>query len=254
MRGPCGVIATEQAGGLDALGHSRRALAKGARVVAVGGSDASMTPYGLVAQHANGLLSESEDPSRAYVPFDAAASGYVAGEGGAIMIVEDADSARTRGVDHVYGELAGYAATLDPRPGLGRRPNLGRAAELALTDAGLRPEDVDVVFADGYGVPRLDREEAEALERLFGPYGVPVTVPKTMSGRLYAGGAALDVVTALLSIRDGVVPPTINVGDLAPGITLDLVREPREVAVRTALVLARGHGGFNAAVVVTAAR
>lgn len=254
MRGPCGVIATEQAGGLDALGHSRRALGKGARVVAVGGSDASMTPYGLLAQYANGLLSESDDPARAFVPFDAHASGYVPGEGGAIMIVEDPESARSRGAQRIYGELAGYAATLDPKPGSGREPNLVRAAELALADAGLRPGDVDVVFADGYGVPHLDRVEAQAIERLFGPHGVPVTVPKTMCGRLYAGGAALDVVTALLSIRDNVVPPTVNVGDLAPGIALDLVREPRETSVRTVLVLARGYGGFNSAVVVTAAR
>jgi act minimal PKS chain-length factor (CLF/KS beta) len=253
MRGPCGVIATEQAGGLDALGHSRRALAKGAKAVAVGGSDASMTPYGLVAQYANGLLSECDDPQRAYLPFDARATGYVPGEGGAIMIVEDGESARARGADRIYGELAGYAATFDPRPGSGREPNLRRAAELALADAGIHPAEVDVVFADGYGVPRLDREEADALACLFGPYGVPVTVPKTMCGRLYAGGAALDVVTALLSIRDNVIPPTVNVGELAPGIALDLVREPREIDVRTALVLARGHGGFNAAVAITAA-
>jgi act minimal PKS chain-length factor (CLF/KS beta) len=254
MRGPCGVIATEQAGGLDALGHARRVLTKGARVVAVGGSDASMTPYGLVAQAANGLLSECDDPRRAYRPFDRDASGYVPGEGGAIMMVEDADSARARGAERIYGELVGYAATFDPPPGSGREPNLRRTAELALADAGLGPADVDVVFADGYGVPGLDRVEADAIGRLFGPYGVPVTVPKTMSGRLYAGGAALDVVTALLSIRDSVVPPTINVGDLAPGIELDLLREAREINVRTALVLARGHGGFNAAVVVTAAK
>jgi act minimal PKS chain-length factor (CLF/KS beta) len=253
MRGPCGVIATEQAGGLDALGHARRALGKGARVVAAGGSDASMTPYGLVAQYANGRLSECDDPQRAYLPFDAEASGYVAGEGGAIMMVEDAGSARSRGAERIYGELAGYAATFDPAPDSGREPNLRRAAELALADAGLRPSDVDVVFADGYGVPGLDRVEADALTALFGPNGVPVTVPKTMCGRLYAGGAALDVVTALLSIRDAVVPPTVNVGELAPGIALDLVREPREIGVRTALVLARGHGGFNSAVVVTAA-
>lgn len=254
MRGPCGVIATEQAGGLDALGHARRALTKGAKVVAVGGSDASLSPYGLVSQQANGLLSECDDPRRAYRPFDREANGYVVGEGGAIMMVEDRNSAATRGAERIYGELAGYAATFDPAPGSGRQPNLRRAAELALDDAGLRAADVDVVFADGYGVGSLDRIEADAITQLFGPYGVPVTVPKTMSGRLYAGGAALDVVTAVLSLRDSVVPPTINVEDLAPGIELDLVREPREIGVRTALVLARGYGGFNAAVVITAVR
>jgi act minimal PKS chain-length factor (CLF/KS beta) len=253
MRGPCGVLATEQAGGLDSLGHSRRALQKGARVVVAGGSDASLTPYGVVAQSANGLLTRSGNLSRAFVPFDAEAAGYVPGEGGAIVVVEDGDSARQRGA-RVHVELAGYAATFDPRPGSDREPGLRRAAELAIRDAGLRPDEIDVVFADGYGVPRLDREEAQALAALFGPRGVPVTVPKTMTGRLYAGGAALDVVNAILAVRDSVVPPTVHVEELAPGIALDLVRAPRELTVRHALVLARGYGGFNAAVVLSAVR
>jgi act minimal PKS chain-length factor (CLF/KS beta) len=238
---------------LDSLGHSRRALQKGARVVVAGGSDASLTPYGVVAQSANGLLTRSGNLSRAFVPFDAEAAGYVPGEGGAIVVVEDGDSARQRGA-RVHVELAGYAATFDPRPGSDREPGLRRAAELAIRDAGLRPDEIDVVFADGYGVPRLDREEAQALAALFGPRGVPVTVPKTMTGRLYAGGAALDVVNAILAVRDSVVPPTVHVEELAPGIALDLVRAPRELTVRHALVLARGYGGFNAAVVLSAVR
>ncbi len=254
MRGPCGVMVSEQAGGIDALGQSRRVLDKGTRLVVSGGTDASLSPYGLTCQLSNGLLSESDDPGRAYQPFGAAASGYVPGEGGAILIVEDLADARQRGVERVYGEVAGYAATFDPKPGSTREPGLRRCAELALADAGVRPDEVDVVFADGFGVPERDREEAVALSAIFGPSGVPVTVPKTMTGRLYAGGAALDVASALLSIRDNVVPPTVNVEDLAPGCDVDLVRgEPRElVCVRTALVLGRGYGGFNAAAVITA--
>jgi act minimal PKS chain-length factor (CLF/KS beta) len=110
---------------------------------------------------------------------------------------------------------------------------------------------VDVVFADASGIPTRDRQEAEALVEIFGPCGVPVTAPKTMTGRLGAGGAALDVATALLALRDGVIPPTISVTHLAPECPIDLVRsEPREAALTTAVVVARGLGGFNAAVVL----
>jgi act minimal PKS chain-length factor (CLF/KS beta) len=125
--------------------------------------------------------------------------------------------------------------------------------ELALADAGLSAADIDVVFADAAGVPELDLQEAAAITAIFGQAGVPVTAPKTMTGRLNAGGGALDLASALLSIRDGVIPPTTGVTDLAPGCDLDLVRgAPREVPVRAALVAARGYGGFNTAIVVTA--
>lgn len=112
---------------------------------------------------------------------------------------------------------------------------------------------MDVVFADASGVPELDRQEEAALTALFGPRGVPVTAPKTMTGRLSAGGASLDLAAALLSIRDAVIPPTVNVTSPVAADALDLVTEARRGPVRTALVLARGTGGFNAAAVVTAA-
>ena len=254
MRGPCGVMVAEQAGGLDVLAQSRRVLAGGTRFVLGGGTDASLSPYGLVCQLSNGLLAYGDEPDRAYLPFDGSAHGYVPGEGGGMFTIEDLAGARERGAAHVYGELVGYAATTDPRPGSDRGPSLRRAVELALDDAGLRPDQIDVVFADGAGVPEADRHEAAAITTVFGARGVPVTVPKTMTGRLYAGGAALDVVTALLAIRDGAIPPTINITDLAPyGGELDLVRDQaRDVPVGTALVLARGYGGFNAAAVLAA--
>src|SRR6266536_4164007 len=140
---------------------------------------------------------------------------------------------------------------MDPPPGSGRPAALRRTIELALADAGLRPSDVDVVFADGAGVPVQDRAEAEAIAAVFGPGGVPVTVPKTLTGRLYAGGASLDVATAFLALRDGVIPHSAGIGRLAPGCEIDLVRgQPRRIPLRTAVVLARGHGGFTAALVL----
>ncbi|HEX6871578.1 MAG TPA: ketosynthase chain-length factor [Micromonosporaceae bacterium] len=251
MRGPCGVICTEQAGGLDALAQARRMLRHGARLVVTGGTDAPMCPYGLTAQLATGRLSLRDDPDRAYLPFDVDACGYLPGEGGAILVTETAEGARARGA-RIYAEIAGYAATFDPRPGSTGEPNLRRAAESALADAGLTPSDVDVVFADAAGDRDRDLIEATAISALFGPHRVPVTVPKTLTGRLYAGGAALDVASAALALTHGVIPASYGITEVAPGCDLDLVLdEARPAPLRSALVLARGHGGFNAALVLT---
>ncbi|MFE0043464.1 ketosynthase chain-length factor [Streptomyces albireticuli] len=252
MRGPGGVLVADQAGGLDALAHARRHLRKGVRLVLSGAVDASLSPWGLVSQITTGRLSGGDDPERAYRPFDAAADGHVPGEGGALLVLEDPAAARARGA-RVYGTLAGHGATFDPAPGTGRPPGLRRAVELALADARAAPADIDVVFADGAGVRSLDRAEAHALAEVFGPRGVPVTVPKTMTGRLYSGASPLDVAAALLAMRDSVVPPTLHITELAADCPVDLVRDTaRHLPVRTALVLSRGHGGFNSALVLRA--
>ncbi|MEU9413214.1 ketosynthase chain-length factor [Streptomyces sp. NPDC048281] len=251
MKGPSGVVVSDQAGGLEALAHARRQIRKGTRLIVSGAIDASICPWGWVAQLASDRLSTSEEPDRSYLPFDPAAAGHVAGEGGAILILEAEETAVRRGA-RVYGEIAGYGATFDPAPGSERPPGLRKAIELALADAGADAADVDVVFADAAAVPELDRVEADAIGDVFGPHGVPVTAPKTMTGRLYSGAAPLDVATALLAVRDGVVPATVNVSPEA-GYDLDLVvGEPRLTEVRTALVLARGYAGFNSAMVVRA--
>ncbi|HET9142517.1 ketosynthase chain-length factor [Actinophytocola sp.] len=250
MRGPCGVLSCEQAGGLDTLGQARRLLAGDIRMVVAGGTDASLCPYGLSAQLSTGRLSERDDPTGAYLPFDEEADGYVPGEGGAILILERADEAARRGA-RVYGSVAGYAATFDPPPGSPRPPGLRRVIEQALADAETSPAEVDVVFADATGTQAADHAEAAAISAVFGPRAVPVTAPKTLTGRLYGGGAALDVATALLALGDGVIPATVGTSRLADGIELDLVLDrPRVKPLRTALVLARGYGGFNAAVVL----
>ncbi|WP_327722850.1 ketosynthase chain-length factor (plasmid) [Streptomyces sp. NBC_00490] len=249
MRGPSGVVVSDQAGGLDALAQGRRMIRKGSKLIVSGGVDGSICPWGHVAQLAAGRLSTSDDPGRAYLPFDIEAAGHVPGEGGALLILEDAEAARERGA-RVYGEIAGYAATFDPPPGTGREPGLERAIRQALADAHADAGDVDVVFADAAAIPELDRAEADAVTRVFGPEGVPVTAPKTMTGRLLSGAASLDVAAALLSVRDGVIPPTAHVTP-DPAYRLDLVTgEARRARVDTALVLARGYGGFNSAMVV----
>jgi act minimal PKS chain-length factor (CLF/KS beta) len=252
MRGHCGVLISEEAGGIDAIATARRQTQNGTPLMLTGGMEAPVCPWTLCAQIASGRLSTSATPEGAYRPFDAGASGHVPAEGGAILVVEAPDSARARGRTS-YGEIAGYAATFDPAPGSDRPPGLRRAAELALADAGVGPQDVDAVFADASGTPELDRIEAEAIAGVFGPEGVPVTAPKTMTGRMCGGGPPVDVVAALLSLRDQVIPPTINVSNLAPGCELALVvGQPKEAKVQTALVLARGNGGFNSALVLRA--
>lgn len=250
LHGPGGVL-TGHVGGLDAVAHARRYVRDGVPFVVSGAVDSSLCPLGWVIELTTRRVSTHQDPARAYLPFDAAANGYLPGEGGAILIVEDAASARLRGAPR-YGEIAGYGATFDPRPGSGRAPGLSRAIQLALDDADLAPADIDVVFADAAGVAELDRAEAAAITGVFGPHAVPVTAPKTMTGRLHSGGPALDIATALLSLRHGVIPPTVNVTEPVAADELDLILgEPRPASPRTALVLARGDG-LNSAIVLRA--
>jgi minimal PKS chain-length factor (CLF/KS beta) len=255
MKGPCGVVLAEGAGGLEALQHGRRNIRRGVLTVVSGGLEAPIGPYALTCQLGNGLMSTADDPGAAYLPFDARANGYVPGEGGAIILLENLDQAQQRGVPQIYGEVIGYGATNDAHHWRDPEPTgyqHSRAIRLALADAGIEPGDIDVVFADAFGTLERDRIEVEALTSGLGTHAreVPVTAPKTMVGRLYAGGASLDVAAALLAMRDGVIPPTINLDQPAEGCDLQFVTEAREAEVRTALVTARGYGGFNAALVL----
>ncbi|MFF4044704.1 beta-ketoacyl synthase N-terminal-like domain-containing protein [Streptomyces sp. NPDC001816] len=250
LRGPATAVVSEQAGGIDAIARARREIRKGASLMVTGGVDSALCPWGWAAHLADGRMTTAADPDRAYLPFADTAGGHVVGEGGALLVLEDAAAAAARGATG-YGVVAGCAATFDGGPDL---PRLREAAELALADARLAPHDVDVVFADAAGERAADRAEAAALAALFGPYGVPVTAPKSMTGRLGAGGSSLDVAAALFALREGVVPPTTGTVRAAADYGLDLVTgAPRRLpGLRTALVLARGRGGFNSAAVVRA--
>jgi act minimal PKS chain-length factor (CLF/KS beta) len=253
LRGPSSALVAEQAGGLDAIGHARRTIHDGTALMVTGGVDSALDPWGWVSQIASGRLSTATDPARGYLPFDARANGYLPGEGGALLVLETEETALARGAPRIHGEIAGYAATFDAPPGSPRPPGLRRAAELALADAGLAPDQIDVVFADAAGVPELDRAEAEAISGLFGPRAVPVTAPKTLTGRLYSGGGPVDVVCALLAIRHGVIPPTAGTAQVPEDYRIDVVTgAARTAPVASALVLARGKWGFNSAIVVRA--
>jgi 3-oxoacyl-(acyl-carrier-protein) synthase len=256
LKGPCGVVIAEGAGGLEALQHSRRTIKRGFEGIVSGGLEAPIGPYALACQLGNGYMSSAADPKDAYRPFDARANGYVPGEGGAILLLESEQRAKGRGAPKIYAELVGYGATNDSydwrRPAPDGR-QLARAMTVALKDAGVEPSDVDAIFADAFGDPEWDAIEARAIREVFGARAddVPVTAPKTMVGRLYAGGAALDVAAAALAMRDNKVPPTINLDQPADGCDLRFVTgEAQSAQLRTVLVVARGFGGFNSALVL----
>lgn len=256
MKGASGVIISEAAGGLDALAQARRAIRRGAAIVVSGAGEAPIGPYALTCQMQNGRLSTRTDPAAAYRPFDADASGYIPGEGSAILLVEDLEHAQQRGATHIYGEIVGHGATQDGYHHADYAPDgrqFARAMRLALDSAGIGPGDVDAIFADASGVPEGDRLEAGAIKEVFGgrASAVPVTATKATVGRLYAGGSALDVASALLAIRDGVLPPLLNLEHPAPGCELDFVTGGERAAqLDTILINARGYGGFNSALVV----
>src|SRR5215475_4882222 len=157
-KGAAGVIVSDAAGGLDSLGHARRVIRRGTPTVLAGGTEAPLSPYALACQAMTSRMTVAREPTDGYKPFDIRANGYAPGEGGAILVLEDAGSAAVRG-SRGYGEVAGYAATHDAhhheRPAPDAR-QYGRAMQLAIRDAGLAPEDVDLVIADGAGSVDLD--------------------------------------------------------------------------------------------------
>jgi 3-oxoacyl-(acyl-carrier-protein) synthase len=255
LKGPCGVVISEGAGGLDALAHSRRNIQRGVDAVVSGGTEAPLAPYVFACQLKTRSLSAETDPSRAYRPFDRQANGYVPGEGGAMFLVEELSHAQPRGAQ-IYAEILGHASTQDGYHHMHLAPDArqyARAMTLALRNSGVSPEEVDVIFADAAGTPEGDKQEVAALQEVFSARAskIPVTAPKSMTGRLYAGGASLDVAAAILAMRDGAIPPIANLAEPASNGNLDFVTgQERRVPVRTALVAARGYGGFNSALVL----
>lgn len=251
FKGPCGVVASDEAGGLDAIAHAARAVRRGTDAMVTGSAEAPLAPYSMVCQLGYDALSTSEDPARAYRPFTEGACGFVPGEGGAMLVVEDERAAVRRGA-RIRAEVSGHATTFT---GASRweesREGLARAIRGALAEARLAPEEVDVVFADALGVPEADRAEALALADALGDHGrrVPVTAPKTGIGRAYCGAPVLDTAAAVLAMEHGLVPPTPNVFEVCHDLDLVMGRA-RPAELRTALVLSRGLMGSNSALVL----
>jgi 3-oxoacyl-(acyl-carrier-protein) synthase len=208
-----------------------------------------------------GLFFPDEDP-QGYRPFDQRAAGLVVGEGAGICILEDYEHALLRGAN-VYGEIAGYGQTNDANgfvaPSADGR-QYARAMQLALEEGHIKPSDIAYINLDGHAYRGSDEGEAQALSLTFGAdlKNLPVSVPRTMLGHTYAAAGALDTITAFLSLQHGLIPPTINVGELIPDYGLDMVRdEARELykpgsdhTPQAVLIGGRGIGGANVVLAV----
>ncbi len=225
-----------------------------------GGGHSMIHPFGVTGFHRLSTLSlRNEEPTRASRPFDRERDGFVVGEGAAVLVLEELEHARRRGVEfHV--ELAGFAATHDAFRVTDPRPDANSAAQcikLALADAACAAEDIDYINAHGSGTVANDRVETMAFKRGLGSHAgrVPLSSSKSMVGHLTTACGAVEAVISALAIRDGVVPPTINYETPDPECDLDCVpNQAREVACRRVLSTNFGFGGQNVALVLAAVR
>lgn len=247
------------ASGTVALGDAMRTIRHGyADAVLVVGADDCLNRVNLAVNSTLGALAPgfADEPSRACRPFDRARSGFVMSAGAAALLVESEEHARSRGAD-ILGEIAGYGVSSDAYHPTAPRPDGSgaiAAMRAALDDARIQADEIDHVNAHGTGTPLNDEMEAGALRTVFGDAvgSVPVTSTKSTTGHLLGAAGTLEAIASLLAIRDGVIPPTINLDDPAFP-ELDVVANvAREVRMRTALSNSFGFGGHNAALVLRA--
>jgi 3-oxoacyl-[acyl-carrier-protein] synthase II len=252
------------ASGAEAIGYGIDMIRLGrADVVLAGGTEAAIMPLNIGAFAVMRAMStRNDEPERASRPFDKARDGFVLGEGAGVLVLESLSHARRRGAT-VYAIAAGAGYSSDayhiahPAPdGAGVAAAIGRA----LTDARVDPAQVVHVNAHATSTPEGDPLEAQALVKALGPAadGVVVTSTKSMTGHLLGGAGAIESVAAILSLRDQVAPPTINLEDLDDDVPVDVATEPRPLSKRgsepmAVLNNAFGFGGHNVSLVFVAA-
>ena len=250
-------LVNDSAGGLDAIGAAYSAIRRGdSDVIIAGGFEAALADAAIVCLATfDEVCKDAPDPAGAYRPFNAERYGVVVAEGGAIVVLEELERARARGA-HVYAEAVGFAQTSDAVDLRSFAPDgeqYARAMRLALGQAGISPDRVDYVSADGRATAEGDHSEARAVHRALGERAatVPVSAPKAMSGNTLAGAGAIDTAFTALAMREGVIPPTININHQDPEVDLQVVaNEAQRAQIDAALVLARGTGGVNSALVL----
>jgi len=257
LRGPNYAVASACAASNHAIGLALQTVRQGlADVVVTGGSEAAVSPLGVGAFAAMKALSRrNDDPTRASRPFDRERDGFVLGEGGGILVIEEEGRARARGA-RIYCELAGFGMSDDGHHITAPHPEGDgalRAMRLALVDAAARPEDIDYVNAHGTSTPAGDPIEVVALRRLLGDRApkVPVSSTKSMIGHLLGASGGVEAVAVCLSLAKGVIHPTANHEEAdADCAGLDYVPgAARDAAIGTALSNSFGFGGHNATLV-----
>jgi 3-oxoacyl-[acyl-carrier-protein] synthase II len=259
LRGPNMCIVTACATSNNAIGESWRMIKFGdADIFLAGGSEAPIVELGLAGFSAMKALSRRNDePERASRPFDRDRDGFVMSEGAGIVVVEELEHAKARGAK-IYCELAGYGLSADahhmtapPEDGEGA----ARAMKMALDHARISPNDVDYINAHATSTGLGDVSETRAIKAVFGEqaHKIPISSTKSMTGHLLGGAGAVETAVCALSIRDGVIPPTINLENPDPLCDLDYTpNKAKEKKVRVAMNNSFGFGGHNATVIATA--
>ncbi len=239
-----------------AIGEAAAIIWRGdADVVVAGGTEAPIVPIAIAGfNSARALSTRNDDPEHASRPFDATRDGFVMGEGAAMLILERLDHAQSRGAP-ILAELVGYAATADAYH-ITMPDELGtgaaKAMELALKNAGMRPEDLDYINAHGTSTPANDRLETLAIKSVFGERArqIPVSSSKSQVGHLLGAAGAVEAIISILALREGLLPATINYGEPDPECDLDVVpNTPRPAQIQTALSNSFGFGGHNVSLI-----
>ena len=256
--GPNMSIVTACATANNSVGEAWRMIKFGdADMFVAGGSEASFTPMGLSGfGNMRALSTRNDEPTRASRPFDVGRDGFVMGEGAGVVVIEELEHAKARGAT-IYAELGGYGVSADayhlsaPSPD-GTGP--ARAMAMALKHAGLNPEEIAYLNAHGTSTPLGDIAETKAMKIAFGDYaknGLMVSSTKSMTGHLLGAAGAVELAACVMAVKEGVIPPTINLEDQDPECDLDYVpNESREVEVEAAMSNGFGFGGHNATLVV----
>jgi len=257
LRGPNCTVLTACASSSHAIGDAYFHVAYGmADVVLTGGAEATITPLGLAGFIACKALSKRNDePARASRPFDRDRDGFVMGEGGGILVLEELEHARARGA-RIYAEVLGFGATCDAHHITAPEPEgsgAARSMSTALRDAGLAPSDVSYINAHGTSTPLNDAMETRAIKRTFGDhaYRLAINSTKSMIGHLLGASGGVELVQTALSVAHDLVPPTINYENPDPECDLDYVpNTARELPVRVAMCNSFGFGGHNASILI----
>jgi 3-oxoacyl-[acyl-carrier-protein] synthase II len=257
--GPNMAIVTACATANHSIGEAWRMIKFGdADAFVAGGSEASIRPMGLAGfMNMKALSTRNDDPTAASRPFDVGRDGFVMGEGAGVVVIEELEHAKARGAN-ILAELSGYGLSADayhltsPHP---EGDGAARCMDMALKHAGLNAEDVQYVNAHGTSTPQGDVCESKAIQKSFGTWannGLVVSSTKSMTGHLLGAAGGVELLACLMAMRDGVVPPTINLEDQDPDCPLDYcANTAREMEVNAALSNSFGFGGHNASLLIT---